>query len=98
MTTPTFYMVPSVNDCSFHAQLAVCCTNGQVFNLKWEISGVSRVPGRESQSVSSINMVSLVSVVSAVSVVLRAVSVGSASCGRRLMVWQCSAWPHSQGG
>ena len=66
MTTPTFYMVPADDDCSFHVQLAVGCTNGQVFNLKWEISGVSRVPGRESRSVSSINGITGVCSVSGV--------------------------------
>ena len=74
MTTPTFYMVPADDDCSFHAQLAVGCTNGHVFNLKWEISGVSRVPGRKSHGVSSINGITGVCSVSGVSGVKGCVS------------------------
>jgi hypothetical protein len=38
-----------------HAQLAVGCTNGQVFGVRWELSGVNGVSGAVSSSVSSLN-------------------------------------------
>ena len=53
-TMPTFYMSPGAEGC-VHAQLAVGCTNGQVFSVRWELSGVNGVYGPVSSNVSSLN-------------------------------------------
>ncbi len=54
-TTPTFYMTPAPGaEGRVNAQLVVGCTNGQVLNLQWEISGVNGVVGLVSSSVGGV--------------------------------------------
>lgn len=72
-TTPTFYMSPATEG-RVHARLVVGCTNGQVFNLKWEFSGVNGVMGLVSSSVSSLNGVTGVCSITGVAGVTAGVS------------------------
>lgn len=65
LATPTFYMSPSPEGC-VHAQLVVGCTNGQVFSLKWALSGVG-VVGVMKSTVSSLNGITGVCSISGVS-------------------------------
>lgn len=73
LTTPTFYMAPG-SDGQVHTQLVIGCTNGQVFCLQWEISGVNSVVGLISSSVSSVNGVTGVCSINGISGVTGRVS------------------------